>query len=158
MDRRDMNSLTHTALYPGKKQTGERKWCWLRGRTALRSWIVRTSRRCAAVTLSQHWGDRRGLNPRPSAPQADALPTELLPPSVVVFRAFTGYLRGHGRPSCQQLSVVQHRFKRGLPTLLRSARRITPRFPDHRVLYAGQSRQPASPGEMLALDERPRMK
>lgn len=26
------------------------------------------------------WGDRRGLNPRPSAPQADALPTELRSP------------------------------------------------------------------------------
>ncbi len=30
------------------------------------------------------WGDRRGSNPRHSAPQADALPTELRPPVKVI--------------------------------------------------------------------------
>ena len=39
------------------------------------------------VDLPRHrthesWGGRRGLNPRHSVPQTDALPAELLPPQV----------------------------------------------------------------------------
>src|SRR5258708_31905651 len=33
------------------------------------------------IVESEDWGGRRGLNPRHSVPQTDALPAELLPPS-----------------------------------------------------------------------------
>ena len=44
----------------------------------------------------KNWGERRGLNPRPSVPQTDALPAELRsPPSeVVVYTMFDAGVRG----------------------------------------------------------------
>src|SRR6202041_1405411 len=35
-----------------------------------------------ARTVSESWGERRGLNPRPSVPQTDALPAELRSPQM----------------------------------------------------------------------------
>ncbi len=35
-----------------------------------------------AKAAKEEWGDRRGLNPRHSESQSDALPTELRPPRV----------------------------------------------------------------------------
>ena len=32
------------------------------------------------ISLGGGWGERRGLNPRPSVPQTDALPAELRSP------------------------------------------------------------------------------
>ena len=38
-------------------------------------------RRSMQHEMYENWGGRRGLNPRHSVPQTDALPAELLPPS-----------------------------------------------------------------------------
>jgi hypothetical protein len=37
-------------------------------------------RKLANTGVFERWGGRRGLNPRHSVPQTDALPAELLPP------------------------------------------------------------------------------
>ena len=49
------------------------------------------------------WGDRRGLNPRPPAPQAGALPTELRSPQDGGWSKTTG-------ASCQLKWFIMNRF------------------------------------------------
>jgi hypothetical protein len=39
--------------------------------------------RAETETFLDSWGERRGLNPRPSVPQTDALPAELRSPHLL---------------------------------------------------------------------------
>src|SRR5580693_6679403 len=63
--------------------------------------------------LEGDWGERRGLNPRPSVPQTDALPAELRSPMsdfganyTTVTRSSTIGLMGRpGRPSVSEHKV-----------------------------------------------------
>jgi hypothetical protein len=56
---------------------------------------VQSEKRSLPLSLWKNWGERRGLNPRPSVPQTDALPAELRsPPSGgIVYTKFGGSVR-----------------------------------------------------------------
>ena len=58
-----------------------------------------------AELTAQKWGEKRGSNPRPSEPQSDALPTELLPP-----RAAGEYFAGRrdGRQVLSRRNAFHH--------------------------------------------------
>ena len=68
------------------------------------------------------WGGRRGLNPRHSVPQTDALPAELLPPLVSSLPCSSGaaeggsgclFNAGSRRASCSRFCGGSHRPGRG---------------------------------------------
>src|ERR1700675_445934 len=73
---------------------------------------ARASTRTVEVVLfsvRRVWGERRGLNPRPSVPQTDALPAELRSPPLkyVQFRLhFTASKEGRRRLSVCRLQLV----------------------------------------------------
>jgi hypothetical protein len=52
---------------------------------------VRSETSATSVVKGRNWGERRGLNPRPSVPQTDALPAELRsPPSAEIVYTILG--------------------------------------------------------------------
>src|SRR6266850_3955897 len=73
-------------------------------------------------SIEKGWGGRRGLNPRHSVPQTDALPAELLPPLLPSLPCCGGTAEDGSRSASSRRAQGAPTFRLLLAFPLRSAR------------------------------------